>query len=491
MMKSRADPDFNLLFNPRSIALIGASNNIGKWGAIVFLNIVLGGYQGKLYPVNPREETILGHKAYARVSQIPDPVDLAIIAIPAHLTREAVQDCIQKGIRMAIVITSDFSETGEEGARLERELSETARASGMRLVGPNTMGIFSASVSLTALMPPVRPRKGKVSLVSQSGNIGTQMLGWGEKFAVGFRRYVSSGNEGDLRSEDYLTFLGKDPETQVILFYIEGLDDGREFFEASKKITPYKPIIAFKGGKTLAGARAARSHSGAMAGVKELYEAAFRQAGIIWASTTEEMLEWAAAFSSLPLPRGNRVAILTRGGGWGVITADACNEIGLEVPPLEEKIIQTMDSFLPSYWSRGNPVDMVATIGMEAYIKGLETLISWDKVDAVISLSGDAGPLAMIISDVKKRAESIISAEKMDRIAHQISESRTQIYQRVCELIEKYQKPIFAVGANLVRGKGSGQPDFTLAQFRTPERAAKAAGALYQYSRYRKAIGVE
>ncbi len=488
-MQRYSEPDFNLLFNPGSIALIGASNNIGKWGAIVFLNILLGGYRGKLYPVNPKEETILGHKAYVKVSQIPDPVDLAIIAIPAHLTQEAVRDCIQKGIRMAIVITSDFSETGDEGTRLERELTETARASGMRLVGPNTMGIFSASASLTALMPPVRPRKGNVSLVSQSGNIGTQMLGWGEKFAVGFRKYVSSGNEGDLRSEDYLAFLGKDPETQVILLYIEGLDDGRKFFETSRKVTPHKPIIAFKGGKTLAGARAAKSHSGAMAGVKELYEAAFRQAGIIGASTTEEMLEWAAAFSSLPLPRGNRVGILTRGGGWGVITADACNELGLEVPPLEEKSIHTMDSFLPSYWSRGNPVDMVATIGIEPYIKALEVLISWDKVDAVISLSGDAGPLAMIIPDVKKRAEFIIPPEKMERVIQQVSETRAQIYQRVCELIEKYQKPILAVGANLVRGKGSGQPDFTLAQFRSPERAAKAAGVLYQYYRYRKAVG--
>ncbi len=187
-MKSMSEPEFELLFNPRSIALIGASNNIGKWGAIVFLNIVLGGYRGKLYPVNPREETVLGHKAYSKITQIPEPVDLAIIAIPAHLTMEAVRDCIRKGIRMAIVITSDFSETGEEGARLERELTETARSAGLRLVGPNTMGIFSASADLTALMPPVRPRKGNVSLVSQSGNIGTQMLAWGEKFGVGFRQ---------------------------------------------------------------------------------------------------------------------------------------------------------------------------------------------------------------------------------------------------------------------------------------------------------------
>jgi acyl-CoA synthetase (NDP forming) len=490
-MTDTGEPDFKLLFNPRSIALIGASNNIGKWGAIVFLNILLGGYQGKLYPVNPNEEKILGHRAYARINQIPDPVDLAIIAIPAHLTKEAVLDCIQKRIRMAIVITSDFSETGEEGARLERELTETARASGMRLVGPNTMGIFSASASLTALMPPVRPRKGEVSLVSQSGNIGTQMLGWGEKFAVGFSKYVSSGNEGDLRCENYLAFLGRDPETRVILLYIEGLDDGREFFDTARNTTSLKPVVAFKGGKTPAGSRAAKSHSGAMAGVRELYEGVFRQAGIVWAQTTEEMLEWAAAFSSLPLPRGNRVGILTRGGGWGVITADACHDLGLEVPPLGETIVQALDSFLPPYWSRGNPVDMVATLGMEAYIQCLETLISWDQVDAVISLSGDAGPLAMIVPDVKKRAEGLIPPEKLERLVQQVSESRAQIYQRTCELILKYHKPIFAVGRNLVRGKGSGQPDFTLPQFRTPERAARAAGALNQYYRYRKSIGRE
>ena len=490
-MERGSETKFDLLFNPKSIALIGASNNIGKWGAIIFLNILLGGYQGRLYPVNQKEETILGRKAYAHISQIPDPVDLAIIAIPAHLTMEALQDCIRKGIRMAVVITSDFSETGEEGARLEKELTETARKAGMRLVGPNTMGIFSAPSRLTALMPPVRPQRGNVSLVSQSGNIGTQMLGLGEKFAVGFSKYVSSGNEGDLRSEDYLAFFGQDPETQVILFYIEGLDDGREFFEIAKKITPHKPIIAFKGGRTLAGSRAAKSHSGAMAGVKEIYEAAFRQAGILWASTTEEMLEWAAAFSSLPLPRGNRVGILTRGGGWGVITADACNELGLEVPPLDDSIMRELDGLLPSYWSRGNPVDMVATIGIESYIKCLEALISWNKVDGIISLSGDAGPLAMIIPHVKKKAETILPPEKLESISQQVSAGRAQIYQRVCELVRKYQKPVFAVGPNVERGKGSEQSDFSLAQFRSPERAAKAAGVLCQYYHYRKAIGME
>jgi acyl-CoA synthetase (NDP forming) len=202
-------------------------------------------------------------------------------------------------------------------------------------------------------------------------------------------------------------------------------------------------------------------------------------------------LEWAAAFSSLPLPRGNRVGILTRGGGWGVITADACNELGLEVPPLDDSIIRELDGLLPSYWSRGNPVDMVATIGIESYIKCLEALISWNKVDGIISLSGDAGPLAMIIPHVKKKAETILPPEKLENIAQQVSAGRAQIYQRVCELVRKYQKPVFAVGPNVERGKGSEQSDFSLAQFRSPERAAKAAGVLCQYYHYRKAIGME
>ena len=482
-------PDFELLFNPKSIALIGASNNIGKWGAIVFLNIKLGGYAGRLHPVNPKEESIFGHKSYARITQIPEPIDLAVIAIPASLTMGAIRDCIEKGVRMAIVITSDFSETGEEGARLEKEMVETARTGGLRLVGPNTMGIFSAASSLTALMPPVRPRKGRVSLVSQSGNIGTQMMAWGEKFGVGFDKYVSSGNEGDLRAEDYVAFFGTVPDTKVVLAYIEGLDDGREFWETAQKITRQKPIIAFKGGKTRAGARAAKSHSGAMAGSREIYESAFRQAGIIWASTTEEMLEWAAAFSYLPLPRGNRVGILTRGGGWGVITADACNEIGLEVPPLEEKLIRALDPVMPVYWSKGNPVDMAASISMDAYLHSLEALIAWEKVDAVISLSGDAGPLSGILSEVKKKAEGIIPAESLEKFAAHIAASRTRVYQRICELIDQYQKPIFAVGRNLVKGKDGPAADFSLPQFRSPERAAQAAGKLYQYFHYLKSVG--
>ncbi|MCX5907466.1 MAG: CoA-binding protein [Deltaproteobacteria bacterium] len=478
-------PDYAALFNPSSIALIGASKHIEKWGAIILLNILLGGYPGRIYPVNPNEETIFGTQAYSRVSDIPDPVDLAIIAIPALQAKKSVLDCARKGIRVAIVITSDFSETGENGARLERELTEAAHSSGIRYVGPNTMGIFSAQSSLIALMPPVRPMKGGVSLFSQSGNIGAQMLSLGEKFCLGFNKYVSSGNEGDLRAEDYLAYFGEDPGTKVIMAYIEGLDDGRRFLETARKISPQKPIIVYKGGRTPAGARAAQSHSGAMAGAKEIYQAAFRQSGILWAPTTVEMLEWGAALSAFPLPNGNRVAILTRGGGWGVVTADACTAMGLEVPPLTGEIIASLDPLLPHYWSKGNPVDLAASLSMEAYLQSLEILISWKNVDALIALGGDTDPRPRILFEVKQTKPGFLPAKQIEGLETSLVADRELMYRRVGEMIQQYRKPILVVSAGLMGERGKVPEDFPFPIFRTPESATQAASALDQYARYR------
>ena len=300
---------------------------------------------------------------------------------------------------------------------------------------------------------------------------------------------MSSGNEGDLRAEDYVAFFGAVPDTKVILAYIEGLDDGREFWETAQKITRQKPIIAFKGGKTRAGARAAKSHSGAMAGSREIYESAFRQAGIIWASTTEEMLEWAAAFSYLPLPRGNRVGILTRGGGWGVITADACNEIGLEVPPLEEKLIRALDPVMPVYWSKGNPVDMAASISMDAYLHSLEALIAWEKVDAVISLSGDAGPLSGILSEVKKKGGRNHSGGEPGKIRGPCGRLADAGLPADLRTHRPIPKADLRGRTEFGQREGRAGGRFSLPQFRSPERAAQAAGKLYQYFHYLKSVG--
>ena len=289
-----------------------------------------------------------------------------------------------------MVITSDFSETGPEGAALERAVVDQARQYGMRLVGPNTMGLFSAQSSLHALMPPVEPLTGPVSMFSQSGNVGTQFLAWGVEAGIGFEKFVSSGNEGDLTCVDYLKYFAEDEATRIIMAYLEGVDPDSDFLPAAREASRKKPVVVFKGGRTTAGTRAAASHSGALAGSYRIYQGVFRQAGLIEASTTQEIMDCTKALTVYPIPRGNRVAILTRGGGWGVITTDACEEAGLIVPPLPEEIIHKLDKILPRYWSRNNPVDMAAVITAEPFMECLETLAQWEGIDAVIALGGRA-----------------------------------------------------------------------------------------------------
>ena len=312
----RTHPNLDLLFNPRQVALIGASGTPGKWGFFIFLNILKGNYQGTIYPVNARAKEVLGVPCLAKVEDLPGPVDLAVIATPAETVPGLIEACGAKGIHNLIVITSDFSETGPEGAKLERRVVDQARHFGMRLVGPNTMGLFSAQSSLHALMPPVEPLKGPVSMFSQSGNVGTQFLAWGVDSGIGFEKFVSSGNEGDLTCVDYLKYFSADEATRIIIAYLEGVDPDSDFLPVARQVSRRKPVVIFKGGRTRAGSRAAAAHSGALAGSYKIYQAVFRQAGLIEAATTQEIMDCTKALATYPIPRGKRVAILTRGGGW-------------------------------------------------------------------------------------------------------------------------------------------------------------------------------
>jgi len=317
--------DINLdhLFNPKNIALIGASSTPFKWGSIIPLNIFKGNYQGNVFPVNPGVETVLGHRCYPSVEDIPGPVDVALIFTPAPTVPAIVEQCGKKGIPFLVIITADFSETGPAGAALEARVIETAQKHGLRLVGPNSMGIFSSQTELHALMPPTMPLKGPASMLSQSGNVGVQMLAWGTDEGVGFDKFVSSGNEGDLNSADYLAYFAHDDATRVILAYLEGIGPGMDLYPIAREAALQKPVLLFKGGRTQAGGKAAASHSGAIAGSNRVFKAAMHQAGVIQIQTSQAMMDCAKAFSNLPLPQGNRVGILTRGGGWGVITSDA------------------------------------------------------------------------------------------------------------------------------------------------------------------------
>lgn len=468
------------LFHPRTIAVVGASGNFMKWGCIIPKNILNGGFQGKLFLVNKKEKEIFGSPVYPDLKSVPDDIDLALIVTPASVVKNVMQECGEKKVKAAIVITAGFSET-KEGATLEREVAAMAGKYGIRFVGPNTMGIFSASESLCAMMPPVPPKKGNVSFVAQSGNLGTQLLSLGLNRGVGFAKFVSSGNEADLRCEDYIEYFGRDDDTKVVLAYIEGLDDGRKFLEVSRRLTKRKPFIIFKGGRTKAGGKAARSHCGALAGERKIYEGAFKQAGIVQAVAGDEMLDLAKAFSHLPLPRGKRVGILTWGGGWGVVSADACEEAGLEVVALPDSLIKEIDEILPSYWSRGNPIDLVGTLDREAHRKCLELLVTCDEVDCVLALGMLAGPSTFMNL---LRAAPGITPDALNSFVDQIHQSNRQIRELVLALIEKTHKPV--IGVNILPEDDADNDAMArqLVMFPTPERAVHVLAKLCEYAEY-------
>ena len=478
-------PNLDRLFNPKNIAMIGASENPRKWGFIILLNILKGDYTGKVYPVNPKAESILGQKCYRKVADVPATVDLAIITTPARSVPPLVDECGQKGIPFGIVITSDFSETGPEGAALERDVVSRAAKYGIRLVGPNSMGIFSSQTRLHAKMPPIMPLQGNISMFSQSGNLGVQMLGWGAQEGVGFEKFVSSGNEGDLSCVDYINYFGQDSATEVIIGYLEGIDPGMELFPVAQEISRKKPIIVFKGGRTDAGGQAAASHTGAMAGQSKIFKSAFRQAGMLEVKTSQALLDCARAFANCPLPKGNRIGIITRGGGWGVITVDACEENGLKVPPLPEEIIQKLDKQLPKYWSRGNPIDLVATIAHDPYLDCLEVLAEWDGVDAVIALgAGRRTPKYPYSEDVKGPQPVLDAIKFASEYFDQRGKKPDWMLEGIGKLVKRTGKPIIVVSIGPETLHRSNLYEFQVVSYATPERAVRVLWQMYKYRRF-------
>ena len=472
------------LFNPKSIAMIGASGTPIKWGFIVLLNILKEGFKGSVYPVNPKLKTILGAPCYPSLQAIPGPVDLVIITTPASTVSALIDECGRKGVDNVVVITSGFSETGPEGTRMEQEIVAKVRGYGMNLVGPNTMGLFSAGSNLHALMPPVVPLHGGLSMFSQSGNVGVQMLYWGNNKGIGFEKFVSSGNEGDLKGEDYLSYFAEDKDTKVVLAYLEGLDPDSELYRVARQVCRKKPVLIFKGGRTQTGGKAAASHSGAMAVSSRILRAAFRQAGIIELEDSQGLIDCAKAFSASPIPRGNRVGILTRGGGWGVITADSCEENGLVVPKLSDKIIERLNEILPPYWSHGNPVDMAAVITSDPYLKCMEILADWDEVDSVIALGGSiqsAMDFNTTVEGPKELKETLAFAREF---AKEYTAQDDVVLEETRRLVEKTGKPIIVVTLGDYDNHKSDLMDHRVVSYPTPERAVRALKRMVDYRRF-------
>lgn len=371
------------LFQPRSVAVIGASNNSNKWGHLS-LKSLMGSFPGDLYAVNNRDSEILGYKAYGKVSDIPGAIDLAVIVVPPEVVARVMADCAGKKVRAAIIITAGFAETGPEGKIMQDEVLDIAQKGGIRVVGPNCMGMWSASGNLPAFMFPMDISEGPLALVSQGGNIGGAMVADASARGIGFRYYVSCGCTADIQIEDYIEYMGHDDTVKVIMVYIEGLRVNNRFVEKVRSVTSKKPVIVLKPGKTDAAAKAILSHSGSMAGMDAIYEAAFKKAGVIRVDTTTELLDVGIAFLTQPLPKGRNVVITTPGGSYGVMCAEACSLRGLNVIELPQQAMEAFNAMFPSRWSHGNPVDPAGDRDFVQYMRAPEVLLKCPEVDALI-----------------------------------------------------------------------------------------------------------
>ncbi|MCC6016825.1 MAG: acetate--CoA ligase [Desulfurococcaceae archaeon] len=378
--------NLELLFKPRSVAVIGASRDPNKVGHAILKNIIESGYKGRVYPVNPKADSVLGLTAYKSVLDIPDEVDLAVIVIPAQNVLDVMEECGRKGVKFAVVISAGFKEIGGEGIEREKKLVEIARKYGIRVVGPNCLGIIDMHTPINATFGPQPQRKGGIAFISQSGALLTSILDWSSKVGIGFSNIVSLGNKADLNETDFVEYLGENPETKVILLYLESISDGRRFIQVTSAVSRKKPIVLLKGGVTEAGARAALSHTGAMAGGATALKAAMKKAGVILVSSLSELFDIAIAFANQPIPQGGRVGIVTNAGGGGVVTSDLAILRGLKLASLSPSTIDVLRKSLPPMAAIYNPVDVLGDARADRYRVAIETLLRDPNVDALITI---------------------------------------------------------------------------------------------------------
>lgn len=483
--------DIFKIFAPRSLAFVGVSSQFGKWGNRLFTNTVAGGYEGEIYLVNPKGKEIAGRKVYKTVTEIPGEVDLGVVTVPAAGVIPLIPEFKAKDIRYMLLITSGFAETGAAGRELEGELVSAAAEAGILILGPNTMGICNPHAKFYCTGTASWPKPGSIALVSQSGNLGTQLICFAEQEGIGIRGFSGSGNEAMITIEDFVQALGHDERTNTVVLYIESVKNGRRFLEESLRVSRRKPVVVLKGGRTEAGNRAAASHTGALASNINIFQAACRQAGIVVARQPMELMDLSAAFSAVPLPKGNRVAILTLGGGWGVVTTDACVEWGLEVPPLTKDLIARVDEVLPPYWSRTNPIDIVGEMDPTIPIRVVDALADWDGCDAIIHL-GIVGKSYMATNMAKAimKVDPGLHTDVFRQVARMVKESETAFFERTVRLMEKYGKPILGVTLledekNKVMTEIPGS-DYKGVAFPTPERAVRALARMVEYQNWRR-----
>ena len=423
-VRAREPETLRALFEPAAIAVVGASAREGSVGQAVFRNLLFNGYTGTLYPVNPKHRSIMGVRTCASVRDIDDDVDLAVIIVPAAAISEVLAQCAEREIPSAIVISAGFKETGPEGAALEDRISAQARDAGIALLGPNCLGLINTdpAVSMNASFARTMAQPGNIAFMSQSGALCTSILDYARGNNIGFSKFISFGNKADINENDLLNYLAADPQTQVILMYIEDLSEGRDFIHLARDITgeqaTCKPILAIKTGRTPEGASAAASHTGSLAGTDEVYDAIMAQAGVLRVDTVQELFDYAMAFGNQPLPAADRVAIVTNAGGPGIMATDACVRQGLRLATFQEETCQALRAALPAAASVKNPVDVIGDARHDRYEAALKAVLADENTDAAIVIltpqtMTDIEEVARVIADLSKTADKPLFASFM------------------------------------------------------------------------------
>ena len=441
-------------FEPQSVAIVGASRDPEKLGYAVLANLKEGGYSGDLYPVNPKADEILDLQAYPSVLDIPGPVELAVIVIPYKFVPAVLEQCGQKGISAVVVISAGFREAGREGLERERELIEIADRYNMRLIGPNCLGVIDTGTPLNASFAAGMPPSGPIDFMSQSGALGTAVLDMAMAGRIGFSKFVSLGNKADVSEIDLLEAWGSDPVSRVILIYVEGVPDGQKFIEVARKVTRDKPVVAIKSGVTASGSRAVSSHTGSLAGSEAAYKAAFRQAGVIRATSMERVFDYARAFAYQPLLKGDRIGIVTNAGGPGILATDALEHAGLEIPRLGRETTIALSDYLPGAASAANPVDVLGDALADRYEYAVRRVLDDSNVDGVIVI---VTPQAMT---------------EIEETAHAVG-----------QMAQQADKPVLAcfMGEARINAGVDVLWQYGVPNYPFPERAAAALAAMSEY----------
>lgn len=449
---------FKDLLYPESIAVVGASSNPKKVGHAVLKNILDGGFEGSVYPINPKSETILDTKCYPSLTDVPGNIDCAVIVVNRDIVLSIIKDCSKKGVKAAIVISSGFGETDEEGKKAQKELVKKARLAKITMMGPNCLGLINPWQKLNAAFGQPIDEPGGIALISQSGALITSIQDWAKENKVGFSIIASIGNKASIDEVDFFDYLKSDKKTKVIAAYLEDISRGQEFMRIAERVGKIKPLVILKSGRSKAGAKAASSHTGSLAGSDEAYESAFQRLGVIRAQSIEHLFDISTALAYQPLPKGNRIAVITNAGGPGIMMSDALELSGLEVVQIDEETKSQLSELLPPSASFNNPIDVLGDADKKRYGESLKVILKSKSVDGVIV---------------------ILTPQKMT--------NDSEIAQELVKISKQNSKPVITcfMGADTVKDGVNILRENHIPQYPVPERAARAMSEMVKYNNYK------